>query len=414
MINFERFELENGLKVLVYEDDTTPMAAVNVLYNVGARDEEEEKTGFAHLFEHLMFGGSENIPDFDAPLQMAGGESNAFTNNDLTNYYDTLPAHNLETAFWLESDRMKQLDFNPNSLEVQRKVVIEEFKEHYINKPYGEVWHKLSELAFKVHPYKWPTIGKNLKHIEDANLEDVEDFFNRFYSPDNAIVVVGGGVKLNEVKELSKKWFGDIQPYGFKKTPLNREPEQTEFRALDLQADVPLDALYMAFHMGDRKSDSYHAADLLSDVLCSGQSSRLHQSLVKDKEVFNNINAYITGTMDDGLLVIEGKIRESKTMQDAEDAVMVELDQLLSKGLREGELEKVKNKVEAQIIFSETDVLNKVINLAFYELLGDASITNNEIDTYLSVEEDEMMATARDIFKLSNCSTLRYHSERKN
>ena len=286
MISFERFTLSNGLTVIVHPDHSTPMAVVNIMYNVGSRDENPEKTGFAHLFEHLMFGGSVNISNYDEPLQMAGGENNAYTTNDLTNYYLQIPVQNLETGFWLESDRMLSLAFGEKSLDVQRKVVCEEFKEHYINKPYGDVWHKLRTLAYTTHPYRWMTIGKDLKHVEDARLQDVKDFFFRHYTPCNAILAVAGPVTTEEVRSLAEKWFGPI-PSGTKyERSLPAEPRQTEDRVLEVTSAVPLDALYKTWHMGSRLEDSYYAADLVTEIMGGGGSSRLFQGLVKKNKLF--------------------------------------------------------------------------------------------------------------------------------
>ena len=293
MIQFEKFLLSNGLRVLVHRDTSTPMAVLNVLYDAGARDENPEQTGFAHLFEHLMFGGSINIPNYDGPLQVAGGENNAYTTNDLTNYYIQIPAENLETAFWLESDRMLSLAFTDKSLEVQRKVVSEEFKEHYLNKPYGDVWHKMRELTYKVHPYRWMTIGKELSHIENAKLDDVKNFFFKHYRPVNAILVVAGNVTVEKVKELAEKWFGDI-PSGEKyNRNLPQEPPQLAACSLQLTADVPLDALYKCWHMYPRLDQRYYIADLITEVLSGGGSSRFFQALVKEKNYSVLLNAII-------------------------------------------------------------------------------------------------------------------------
>lgn len=411
MIEFKRFQLANGLKVLVHEDTTTPLAALNILYNVGSRDESPEQTGFAHLFEHLMFGGSVNALIFDEPLQKAGGENNAFTSTDITNYYETLPAHNLETAFWLESDRMNELAFSEHALDVQRKVVCEEFKEHYINQPYGDVWHKLRELAYSTHPYQWPTIGKKLEHIEQATLSDVKSFFFRYYRPDNAILVVGGNVKAAEILELAEKWFGDIPPGNTPPRQLPKEPPQTGLQTLTVHADVPLDAIYKAWHMPGRLEDGYYAADLITDVLSGGKSSRLYQSLVKEKKLFSDIHAYQTGAIDPGLIVVEGKLVKGVKMEDAEEAIDEEIALITSKKIEERELTKVKNRIESQIAFSETEVLNKTMNLAYYELLGDANLVNEEVNHYLNVTADDIYREANRIFTRNNCSVLYYYAK---
>ena len=408
MVSFERFTLANGLKVLVHEDPTTPMAVVNILYDVGARDEHPDQTGFAHLFEHLMFGGSVNIPSYDEPLQRVGGENNAFTSNDITNYYITLPSVNLETAFWLESDRMLSLAFSEKSLLVQRNVVCEEFKQRYLNQPYGDVWLKLRPMAYKQHPYQWATIGKSLDHIENANITDVKAFLNRHYNPSNAMMVVGGDVKLEEVKRLSEKWFGTI-PAG-KKIPrlLPKEGVQTDERKETVQANVPLNALYKVFHMPARTEQGYYAVDLISDILSRGNSSRLFRNLLKDKKLFSDINAYLTGSLDAGLFVVEGKPLPGVSMDVAEAAIWEELDRISTELVPDAELTKVKNKMESTMVFSEMSLLDKAMNLAYFELLGDANELNLETQKYLDVNSEEIRSQAKQIFRKENSSTLYY------
>ncbi|MES2892920.1 MAG: pitrilysin family protein [Bacteroidota bacterium] len=408
MIQFDKFALDNGLRVVVHEDKSTPMVVVNVIFDVGARDENPQKTGFAHLFEHLMFGGSVNIPEYDEPLQMAGGENNAFTTNDLTNYYCQLPAENIETAFWLESDRMLSLAFDEKSLEVQRKVVCEEFKEHYINKPYGDAWHKLRGLAYTTHPYRWMTIGKELKHVEDATLQDVKDFFNKHYTPSNAILVVAGNVTLDKVKELADKWFGSI-PAGDKyNRDLPLEPQQTAPRSLEVRANVPLDALYKCWHIYPRLDRRYYITDLITEILSGGGSSRLFQALVKEKKLFSNIDCSHYGSTDAGLLSIEGKLVKGVNMQDAEQALMEEIIKLQEEGISEKELEKVKNKTESMMAFEDMSVMNRATSLAMYELLGDANLINTELESYHSVTRDEILQESRVIFNENNSNTLYY------
>ncbi|MEJ7780651.1 MAG: pitrilysin family protein [Daejeonella sp.] len=408
MVSFERFTLANGLRVLVHEDPTTPMAVVNILYDVGARDEDPEKTGFAHLFEHLMFGGSVNIPSYDEPLQRVGGENNAFTSNDITNYYITLPAVNLETAFWLESDRMLSLAFSEKSLEVQRNVVSEEFKQRYLNQPYGDVWLKLRPLAYEKHPYQWATIGKSLKHIEDASIDDVKAFFTRHYNPSNAIMVVGGDIKLEQVKRLAEKWFGNIP--GDKKPERSLPPEEVQIseRNETVQANVPLNAIYKVFHMPSRTDTAYYAVDLISDILSRGNSSRLFRNLLKDQKLFSEINAYLTGSLDAGLFVLEGKPLPGISMELAEAAIWTELERLKNEEVPEHELVKVKNKMESTMIFSEMSLLDKAMNLAYFELLGDAEQLNSETGKYLEVSAAEILEQARNIFRKENSSTLYY------
>ncbi|HEY0059732.1 MAG TPA: pitrilysin family protein [Flavisolibacter sp.] len=408
MVHFERFTLENGLRVLVHQDTSTPMAVVNVMYDVGAKDEDPSRTGFAHLFEHLMFGGSVNIPEYDDPLQMAGGENNAYTTNDLTNYHIQLPAENLETAFWLESDRMLSLAFTDKSLEVQRKVVCEEFKEHYLNKPYGDVWLKLRDLAYTTHPYRWMTIGKELSHIENASLQDVKNFFFKHYRPVNAILVVAGNVTTERVKELSEKWFGPIEMGEKYERQLPVEPPQTAARKLEVHADVPLDALYKVWHIYSRLDARYYAADLITEVLSGGGSSRLYQALVKEKQLFSNIDCHHSGTVDAGLLTIEGKLVKGVKIEEAEKAIEWELDKLKKELISEAELQKVKNKTESAIAFEDMSVMNRANSLAFYELLGDATLMNTELNRYHQVTAAEIQAECNNIFKETNCSTLYY------
>lgn len=410
MIQFKRFILANGLRVIVHEDNSTPMAVVNIMYNVGARDEDPDKTGFAHLFEHLMFGGSLHVESYDEPLQMAGGENNAYTTNDLTNYYIQLPAENLETAFWLESDRMLSLAFGEKSLDVQRKVVCEEFKEHYINKPYGDAWHKMRELAYEVHPYRWMTIGRELSHIENARLEDVKDFFFKFYRPINAILVVGGNVTIAQVKQLAEKWFGDI-PSGEKyNRMLPQEPPQARPKKMEVKADVPLDALYKCWHIASRLDHKYYITDLITDILSGGGSSRLYQSLVKEKKLFSNIECYHFGSLDKGLLAIEGKLVQGVKMQEAENAVGEELEKMKNEHVSETELQKVKNKTESTIAFEDMTVMNRANSLAFYELLGDAELMNQELEKYNTVTTTDILNESRNIFREENSSTLYYYS----
>ncbi|MBC7872626.1 MAG: insulinase family protein [Ferruginibacter sp.] len=410
MIQFEKFTLANGLRVIVHQDLSTPMAVMNIMYDVGARDEDPERTGFAHLFEHLMFGGSVNVPAYDEPLQMAGGENNAYTTNDLTNYYIQLPAENLETAFWLESDRMLSLAFEEKSLETQRKVVCEEFKEHYLTKPYGDVWHKMRELAYKKHPYRWMTIGKDLSHIENAKLEDVKNFFFKYYRPVNAILVVAGNVTVEKVKILADKWFGDIPSGEEYKRNLPQEPVQTEERRQVIKANVPLDALYKCWHMPGRLDDRYYIIDLLADILSGGGSSRLYQSLVKEKQLFSNIECHHFGSTDNGLLVIEGKLVKGVKMEDAESAVVTELDKMKNELVSEDELQKVKNKTESMIAFEDMSVMSRANSLAYYEILGDAAWMNRELEKYGAVTTEDILQESLTIFRDSNCNTIHYLS----
>lgn len=408
MIEFEKHILKNNLTLIIHKDKSTPMACVNILYNVGARDEDESKTGFAHLFEHLMFGGSVNVPNYDEPLQLAGGENNAFTTNDITNYYCTVPSENLETAMWLESDRMLSLAFTDKSLEVQRSVVIEEFKQRYLNQPYGDVWLLLRPLAYKVHPYKWATIGKEIAHVESAVMDDVKGFFKKHYCPANAIMVVAGDVDSKQVIELSQKWFEPI-PSGEKaKRNLPEEPPQTEERKMTVHKDVPQDAIYKTWHMCSRNDKEYYAVDLLSDVLSRGNSSRMHKELVKDKKLFSELSAYVMGDMDKGLFVISGKLSEGVTTDQAEAGIEVELQKIKNELVGDEELQKCKNKIESTLVFSEMDVLNKATNLAVSELLGDANEVNKEGEKYQKVTAVDIKRVANEVLRKENCSTLYY------
>ncbi|MGI4804198.1 MAG: M16 family metallopeptidase [Janthinobacterium lividum] len=411
MVGFNKFTLSNGLKVLVHEDKTTPMAVVNVLYDVGARDENPEQTGFAHLFEHLMFGGSENIPVYDEPLQRVGGENNAFTSNDITNYYITLPAVNLETAFWLESDRMLNLAFSEKSLDVQRNVVSEEFKQRYLNQPYGDVWLKLRPLVYKKHPYQWATIGKELSHIENAKIEDVKAFFKKHYNPQNAILVVGGDVDTEAVKTQVEKWFGSI-PAGEKyHRNLPQEPEQLEERRETITAKVPLNSLYMAFHAPGRMEADSYPAELMVDILSRGSSSRIYKTLLKEKQLFSEIHAHLSGSLDAGMLIIEGKPTENISIEEAEAAVWEELNKLKNELVPEAELLKVKNKTESTMVFAEMSLLEKAMNLAYFELMGDAENLNHETEKYLAITSEEIQNQAQQIFRKENLSTLVYLAE---
>lgn len=413
MINYQRFTLDNGLCVLVHEDHTTAMACVNIVYDVGARDESPDKTGFAHLFEHLMFGGSVNIPNYDTPLQEVGGENNAFTSNDITNYYITLPSANLETAFWLESDRMLSLAFSEQSLDVQRNVVSEEFKQRYLNQPYGDVWLRLRPLAYKEHPYRWATIGKELRHIEEATMADVKAFFFKHYVPSNAIMVVAGDVTFNQVKALAEKWFADIpmRPKPIRKLPV--EPKQLAPRREEVHADVPVNSIYIAFHGPGRMHPDYPIMDLLSDILSRGSSSRLYRALVKDQPLFSEVNAYVCGSIDPNLIVVEGKPLPHVDMAEAETLLWNQLDILKTELMNDAELQKVKNKIESTMVFAELSILDKAMNLAFFEVLGNADWYNQEVDRYLAITPSAIQRMAQEIFIPENSSTLIYYAKKQ-
>lgn len=408
MIEFQKKTLANGLTVIVHEDHSTPMAAVNVLYKVGARNEDYDHTGFAHLFEHLMFGGSVNIPSYDEPVQLAGGENNAFTNNDYTNYYLALPKENIETALWLESDRMLSLAFNEKSLEVQRKVVVEEFAQRYLNQPYGDIWLLLRPLAYEKHPYRWATIGRDIDHIRNATMEQVRAFFDRYYKPENAILSIAGDIPAGRVFELVEKWFGPIPSGHTTAVTIPAEPEQTSTRRLKVRRPVPASVIYIAFHMGPRLSREAAVCDVVSDILSNGTSSRLYQRLVKDSNLFSNVNAYISGDVDPGLFLVTGHVMEGVSLEAAEAALWHELELLKTEPVGDYELEKVKNKFEANNLFGEINVLNKAMNLAYFEMLGDAAMINDEVAEHNSVTKEEIRETSQRIFRPENSSTLLY------
>ena len=400
--------MDNGLTVIVHKDRSTPIVAVNILYNVGAKDEDPELTGFAHLFEHLMFGGSVNIPKYDEPLQKVGGENNAFTNNDITNYYLSIPKENLETAFWIESDRMLDLAFSEKSLEVQRNVVIEEYKQRYLNQPYGDLWLMLRPMVYKVHPYQWATIGKDISHIENAKMEDVKAFYEEYYNPDNAIMVVAGDVDTEEVKRLSKKWFGPIPAGKVVERNIPMEPEQTEARFMEVRRDVPLDAVFKVYHMCGRTDPDYQATDLISDIMANGKSSRLYQKLVKENPLFSSVQSFISGDIHPGMIIFAGYLSEGVSAEVADAALEAEIDRLVEEGVSEAELEKVKNKVESALVYSEIDILDRAMNLAYYELLGDAQNLNYELDKYRKLKTEDIQRVAKKILRKTNSNTLYY------
>ncbi len=410
MIKFEKYTLANGLRLIIHLDKTTPLAAVDVVYDVGARDESPHQTGFAHLFEHLMFSGSLNAESYDEPLQRAGGDNNAYTTNDLTSYHCQLPKVNLETAFWLESDRMMSLDINQTSLQVQQKVVSEEFKEHYINKPYGMAWHQLRSLAYKMHPYKWMTIGQELSHIEQAKLVDVKNFFFKHYTPANAILTIAGNVESKEIIRLAEKWFGDL-PAGKKYVrDLPVEPVQDKPSFERVKADVPLDAIYKSWHIGSRLDPHFHTMDLISDLLGNGQSSRLYEKLVKQQQIFSHISCAHSGSFDPGLLTVEGRLIKGVSLEQADEAIQKEIENLKQSNVDTHELDKVKNRVESLLAFEDISLLNRANNLGIYELLGDASLINEEMHSYEKVSIDEVISQSNEIFQDNNCSTLYYQS----
>ncbi len=411
MITFEKYKLDNGLTVILHQDKTTPLAVVNTIFNVGARDESENRTGFAHLFEHLMFGGSKHIENYDTPLQKAGGESNAFTNNDITNYYNTLPVENLETALWLESDRLLELAFTPKSLDVQKNVVIEEFKQRYLNQPYGDVWLEFRPLIFKKHPYKWPTIGKNIDHVANATMDEVKSFFYKYYTPQNAVLTVGGNIDIKETKKLIQKWYGNI-PSGTKyERKITPEPEQNEYREKVIDRKVPSDAIYIAFRTGNRLSKDHYLGDLISDVLSGGKSSRLYQKLVKEHKLFSNIQAFISSGWEHGLFIISGHLSKDVSFDDAIDAINNELELLKNETIDENELNKVKNKLETAKAFQDQSVLNRMMNISQFELLGILDQINNEDEKYRQINSLELQQFSKKTFVKNNTSILKIKSK---
>lgn len=415
MITFSRFSLDNGLRVLVHEDMSTPLVTMNILYDVGSRDENQKMTGFAHLFEHLMFGGSVNVADYDTPLQLVGGENNAFTNNDITNYYLTVPAENIETGFWLESDRMLELDFSQKNLDTQRNVVIEEFKQRYLNQPYGDAILELRPMAYKVHPYRWSTIGMDISHIEKADLEEVKKFFFSHYAPNNAIMTLSGNITYEKAFTLAQKWFGPIERRTIPLRNLPSEPIQTEERKLTLERDVPANALYKVWHTNSRLNPDFQTLDLITDLLAGGESGRLYTKLVREKKLFSEINAYITSDIDPGMIILHGNLMQGVSFDAAENAVYEVIGSLKEKsnGIA-GEMEKVKNRYESTSVFSNTNILNKAMNLAFYELLGNPGLINTEVDDYRKVTREMVAEATERYFNPLNCSTLYYKSNRTN
>lgn len=406
MIPYTRYQLDNGLRVVLHHDMNSPMVAVNTAFNVGSRNEQDHKTGFAHLFEHLMFGGTKRVPDFDEIIQTAGGECNAFTNTDLTNYYNIAPASNLETLLWLEADRMQNLQLTERKINVQKKVVIEEFKETCINPPYGLSWHYLMDLCYKVHPYRWPTIGLSTDQIASASAEDVKDFFEQYYHTGNAVIVISGRFEQATAISLVEKWFGKLPAGEPAKPTWLQEPHQDAAREKIITADVPLDSIYMAFPMADRMHSDYYRSDLLSDILSNGPSSRLYRSLFKEQKLFSYIDAFITGHMDPGLFVIEGKVNDDVNIHDAYNAIWEQIDLLCDRGTSTYETDKVKNKTESNLAFSEVNILNKAINLAYFELIGDIELINSEMSLYQMITPDELFQHAKDLLRREKSNTL--------
>jgi len=413
MIHFQEFTLDNGLRVIVHEDNSVPTAVFNIMYHVGSRDEDENKTGFAHLFEHLMFGGSVNIPQYDREVQRVGGENNAFTSTDVTNYYITLPSSNLEIAFWLESDRMLGLNFHEDVLEREKNVVIEEFKQRYLNQPYGDAWLKLRPLAYRKHPYRWATIGKEIAHIEQATMTDVQDFFFHHYAPNNAVLCVAGNVSFKQVNYLAEKWFGDIPPRDIPVRNLPQEDTQKEYRYIKITDKVPTNMLYMAFHTVAKNHHNFYATDLLSDLLGRGKSSRLYRELVKEREIFTSLNAYLVSSFDPGLLVINGKMTNGISWETVSQTVWEVILKLTQEEITQTELEKVKNQAESSLIYGEMELFNRALNLCYGALMGNTNFINEEIDKIESVTSADILGIAHQILRPENCSALFYESKQE-
>lgn len=409
MIEYTKEVLDNGLSVIVHEDPSTPLVAVNILYKVGSKDEDPNRTGFTHLFEHLMFSGSKHVPDFDAVIQNAGGENNAFTNNDITNFYNIAPAENIETLLWLEADRMLSPSFTQERLDVQKKVVIEEFKETCLNEPYGDLWHHLGELAFTHHSYQWPTIGKKISHVEQADLQQVNDFFSNFYCPNNAVISLSGNISSSKGIELVKKWFSHIPSSQVKRRNIPIEPLPTAPKSKAVKGNIPLTSLTLAFPMVDRIGQGFYEADLLSDILGNGRSSRLYRTLVKEQVICNSTDAFITGTTDPGLIVIEAKVASESNVDTVREAIWNELEKLKKVTMDARELQKIKNKAESNLIFSETSTLNKAMSLAYYDYIGDLPLINTEVERYQSITAESLNNYANDLFQRSKVSELVYH-----
>ena len=412
MIPYTKKILPNGLTVVVNRDRASKLAAVNILYKVGARNEDPRRTGFAHLFEHLMFRGTREIPNFDLPVQMASGDNNAFTNNDYTDFYITLPKDNLETALWLESDRMEGLDITPAKLEAEKKVVIEEFRQRYLNQPYGDQTMLLRALAYKVHPYRWAAIGLTTDHIAEATLEDVEAFYRTHYRPSNAVLSISADIEEERMLELAEKWFAPLADRPADAAPIPQEPAQTEARREEVERDVPAPTVTVAYHMGGRTDAGFYTADLVSDLLSGGDSGRLYTHLVKERGLLSSVNAYITGDVDPGLFVFTGQLLPGVTPEAAEAAFREEIEALQTTAATAYEIEKVKNKFEANTLFGELNVMNKAMNLGFYEMLGDLALINREVGLYRAVGDDDIRSFSSRTFRPENSSTLIYNTKK--
>lgn len=412
MIPYAKTTLSNGLTVVVNRDRSSKLAAVNILYKVGARNEDPARTGFAHLFEHLMFRGTHEVESFDLPVQLAAGDNNAFTNNDYTDFYITLPKDNVETALWLESDRMTGLDITSEKLEAEKRVVIEEFRQRYLNQPYGDQSMLLRALAYEVHPYRWATIGLTPDHIASATLGEVERFYRRHYRPSNAVLSLSADLEEERMLELAERWFAPLEARDAEVDAIPAEPVQRAPRRLEVERDVPATTVSIAYHIGPRRSREFHVGDLVSDLLSGGDSSRLYMHLVREGRLFSSVNAYVTGDVDPGLFVFTGQLLPGVDPTAAEEAFREEMRLLQQERVGEYELEKVRNKFEANALFGELNVMNKAMNLGFYEMLGDLELVNRETALYRSIRGEEIADFSRRIFREENSSTLIYKASR--
>ncbi|MBR6758806.1 MAG: insulinase family protein [Alistipes sp.] len=411
MITYSKHKLENGLTLLANHDRTSRMAAVNILYKVGARNENPSRTGLAHLFEHLMFKGTHSVPDFDTPVQMACGENNAFTNNDYTDFYITLPVDNIQTALWLESDRMHGLNLSEEAIEIEKRVVIEEFRQRYLNQPYGDVMMLMRQMAYTRHPYRWATIGLSPDHISSASVEEIRAFYERYYQPSNAILSVSGDIEPEAFFSLAEKWFSGIENRDFAPQQIPVEPEQTEPRRMEVERDVPATMIVIAFHMGNRLSPDFFVGDMTSDLLAGGDSARLYDRLIKRKRLFATANAYISGDLDCGTFCFTGQLLPTTSVEAAEEAIWAEISELQQGKVSKYEIAKVKNKFEANTLFGELNVMNKAMNLGYYEMTGDISLINREVDIYRSLGAEDVADFSRRIFRRENSSTLIYRAK---
>ena len=411
MITYSKHTLRNGLTVIANRDHTSRLAAVNILYRVGARNENPERTGLAHLFEHLMFRGTHAVPDFDTPVQMACGENNAFTNNDYTDFYITLPVDNIDTALWLESDRMQGLNLSEEAIAIEKRVVIEEFRQRYLNQPYGDINMLLRNMVYTTHPYRWATIGLSPDHIANASTEEIRALYDRFYQPSNAILSFSADIPQERVFELAEKWFGGLEDKPMPALTIPQEPQQQSARRLEVERDVPATMIIIAFHMGDRLSRDFFLGDMTSDLLAGGDSARLYERLIKRKRLFASVNAYISGDVDCGTFCFTGQLLPSATEAEAEAAFWEEIRDLQEGNITDYELEKVKNKFEANTLFGELNVMNKAMNLGYYEMIGDLGLINREVEIYRSLGSDDVADFSRRVFTPQNSSTLIYRAK---